>query len=546
VRTTRLQVRLRDVHPEVLRVLDVPTVSTLAEVHQLLQAGMGWTDSHLHQFDTGAARYGAPGQDGGGTDEVDETAVPLSTLPASFTYLYDLGDSWEHEVRVLGPGGDRVGCVHAERACPPEDCGGAPGYERLCATLRDPTHPEHEEMLVWSTRYPSGDPVPFDPARVDPIAVDRRVRDTAGQVPDSVRLLLELADGVKLTPGGRIPRVVVRAVHDRHPGWYDLGRPASVEEDLWPLACLHTLLRDVGLLRLRHGVLHTTRASNADLATVRRLRSALPEATFTSLVATTATALLTVSGPQDPGTIAGRLLPEIGHGWARGGRAITAQDTNRPPGVVVSIASCIDRNPIPRAASPRTVSIRCGNDRPNRSSRHTTKVSPARSASNTAASSGRSVTAPDAVSVHVRKHPATLRASCCNAASCSRVETLAYPSSSPTRPHCSITQRKPDPRHIGLGHQFCTVFSPALPWGAFRVGACARTGRQRRVGRRPSRELPTPQPRAGLEARVVFHNRAILTHLVSNTRSNKHRRPMRPRRVGAVVRCVNGLEGRTA
>ena len=331
--------------------LDVPTVSTLAEVHQLLQAGMGWTDSHLHQFDTGAARYGAPGQDGGGTDEVDETAVPLSTLPASFTYLYDLGDSWEHEVRVLGPGGDRVGCVHAERACPPEDCGGAPGYERLCATLRDPTHPEHEEMLVWSTRYPSGDPVPFDPARVDPIAVDRRVRDTAGQVPDSVRLLLELADGVKLTPGGRIPRVVVRAVHDRHPGWYDLGRPASVEEDLWPLACLHTLLRDVGLLRLRHGVLHTTRASNADLATVRRLRSALPEATFTSLVATTATALLTVSGPQDPGTIAGRLLPEIGHGWARGGRAITAQDTNRPPGVVVSIASCSTgtRSPAPRA-----------------------------------------------------------------------------------------------------------------------------------------------------------------------------------------------------
>jgi hypothetical protein len=116
-------------------------------------------------------------------------------------------------------------------------------------------------------------------------------------------------------------------------------------------------------------------------------------------------------------------------------------NTRRPPGVVVSMVSCNDRNPTPRAANPRTVSIRCGNDRPNRSSRHT-KVSPDRNASITNPSSGRSVNDPDAVSVQVRKHPAALRASCCNAASCSRVETLAYPSSSPTTTHCSTSQPK--------------------------------------------------------------------------------------------------------
>lgn len=326
MRTTRLQVRLRDVHPQVLRVLDVPAASTLTEVHQLLQAGMGWTDSHLHSFDTGTVRYGSPGEDGADTGEVDETGAGLSALPASFTYLYDFGDSWEHEVQVLGPGGDRVGCIDAERACPPEDCGGAPGYEQLCTAVADPTHPEHQEMLAWATRYPVADPVPFDPAHVDPVALDRRVHDTAGQVPDSVRLLLTLADGAKLTPGGRLPRVVVRAVHEQYPSWYDLGRPASVEEDLRPLVCLHTLLREVGLLRLRHGVLHTTKAAQDNLAVVRRLRSALPEATFTSLVATTATALLAATGPQNPGTLAGRLLPEIGPGWSRRGRAVTAGD----------------------------------------------------------------------------------------------------------------------------------------------------------------------------------------------------------------------------
>ena len=44
----------------------------------------------------------------------------------------------------------------------------------------------------------------------------------------------------------------------------------------------------------------------------------------------------------------------------------------------MSIASVTDRNPTSRSASPMTVSIRCGNDRPNRSNRHTTNVPPAR------------------------------------------------------------------------------------------------------------------------------------------------------------------------
>jgi hypothetical protein len=47
VKTTRLQVVMRDVEPEVARVIDVPA-ATLPELHDLLQAALGWTDSHLH------------------------------------------------------------------------------------------------------------------------------------------------------------------------------------------------------------------------------------------------------------------------------------------------------------------------------------------------------------------------------------------------------------------------------------------------------------------------------------------------------------------
>jgi hypothetical protein len=50
MRTTRLRVVLRDVEPTVSRTLDVPATATLPELHDLLQAALGWTDSHLHRF----------------------------------------------------------------------------------------------------------------------------------------------------------------------------------------------------------------------------------------------------------------------------------------------------------------------------------------------------------------------------------------------------------------------------------------------------------------------------------------------------------------
>ncbi len=115
--------------------------------------------------------------------------------------------------------------------------------------------------------------------------------------------------------------------------------------------------------------------------------------------------------------------------------------TSRPPGVVVSIDSCNERNPTPRSANPRTVSIRWGSDRPNRSKRHTVRVSPGRSAAITSTSCGRSDRDPDAVSVHVRQHPAALSASCCSAGSCTVVDTLAYPNSSPTSSDSATTHR---------------------------------------------------------------------------------------------------------
>jgi hypothetical protein len=57
-------------------------------------------------------------------------------------------------------------------------------------------------------------------------------------------------------------------------------------------------------------------------------------------------------------------------------RAAKTWNTSLPPGVVVSIASCRLRNPIPRSARLVTVSTRCRSDLPSRSSFQTTRLSP--------------------------------------------------------------------------------------------------------------------------------------------------------------------------
>lgn len=65
-------------------------------------------------------------------------------------------------------------CIEGERAGPPENCGGTPGYECLLEVLADPHHEEHRDVLEWIGEE-------FDPERFDArIATVRRVRGLRG------------------------------------------------------------------------------------------------------------------------------------------------------------------------------------------------------------------------------------------------------------------------------------------------------------------------------------------------------------------------------
>jgi hypothetical protein len=322
VRTTRLRVRLLDVEPQVVRVLDVPSAATLPELHDVLQAGMGWTDSHLHQFEAGQARYRIPDPDFAADDPDlrDERSATLRDLPETFGYLYDFGDSWHHDIENLGPGGPEPGCVDGQGACPPEDCGGWPGYEEFRDAIAEPTHPEHKHLTSWAGPWTDA----FDREGIDAL-----VRATVGQVPGSVRLLLGLLHGgVRLTPGGRLPRVVVRGVQAERPTWSMLDRPASIEEDLPPLAALHDLLRGAGLLRLAHGVLTPTKAAADDLQTIRRLRQVLEPDSFHDILIGVITALLATDGPATSADLAEAALPWLDR-WAIGGHPVNTDDLRR-------------------------------------------------------------------------------------------------------------------------------------------------------------------------------------------------------------------------
>lgn len=170
----RIKVTLRESSPPIWRRLLVPADMTLGEFHEVLQIAMGWTDTHLHHFTAKGVYYGTPDPEWD-MDYRDERRVRLAALLKSpkdrLRYEYDFGDGWEHEVVVeevlaADPSGRYPWVLAGKRACPPEDCGGIPGYFTLLAALADPAHPEHGELSDWVGEN-------FDPEKFDAEEVNR-------------------------------------------------------------------------------------------------------------------------------------------------------------------------------------------------------------------------------------------------------------------------------------------------------------------------------------------------------------------------------------
>lgn len=165
----RLRIELEGTDPMVWRRVDVPLDLRLRRVHEVIQAVFDWNGPHLHQFEADRRLYGLPeimGQELAGMRLYSDKNIKLGAVldrgVQNFTYTYDFGDDWVHEIvveKTFEPEADVEYpiLVDGERQAPPEDVGGLPSFAEFLAAVVDENHPDHEELLEWQ----GGEP--FDP-----------------------------------------------------------------------------------------------------------------------------------------------------------------------------------------------------------------------------------------------------------------------------------------------------------------------------------------------------------------------------------------------
>ena len=129
------------------------------ELHHIIQVVMGWTNSHLYQFNMGeeviADTRLVDDKLGPVTDAKGVMVTQVFTkVGTTITYEYDFGDGWMHHLELVEISTHPIDevlpqIIGGENACPPEDCGGIYGYKELKEVLLNPKHPEYKSTKIW-------------------------------------------------------------------------------------------------------------------------------------------------------------------------------------------------------------------------------------------------------------------------------------------------------------------------------------------------------------------------------------------------------------
>ena len=155
----------------------MPDNFTFAEFHLIIQAAFGWGNCHLYEFVDTLFRPKYRVVESSHFEFCEERDVQnaeevlvseyFKSIGDKCVYTYDFGDSWEHDVVLESVENDSRSepeCISGKGLCPPENCGGIYGYERLKAiAAADDLTPEDEEMFEWyGLDYECFDPEYFD------------------------------------------------------------------------------------------------------------------------------------------------------------------------------------------------------------------------------------------------------------------------------------------------------------------------------------------------------------------------------------------------
>ncbi len=319
LRGFRVRLDLHGAKPPVWRRLELPGDLSLPRVHDVIQAAMGWTNSHLHRFRTDSDHRSPSFVTGfdveEGEDGTLEDDVRLDQLLAQkgdeLWYEYDFGDGWDHKLvveEVLDEAPQTARCTDGRMACPPEDCGGIGGYEELAAWVRsgyddaqlpgvfdDAAHAHDWLPVDWHPDHFDVEETNADLAisLAEPVPVTGELAELAEQLEHrGVRLLREVlgrpishgptdvsdveavrltetyrtfldvvGDGVTLTAAGYLPPAVVERVAERTgiADWW-IGK-ANREDLTYPVAEIRSTARALGLVSVRKGRLSPTAAA---------------------------------------------------------------------------------------------------------------------------------------------------------------------------------------------------------------------------------------------------------------------------------------------
>lgn len=162
----QFKVSLKGIRPPIWRRIQVPGYYTFWDLHAAIQDAMGWFDLHLHAFKMMNPQKGIEEEIGIPDDDFAGAEHKIlagwkQKISRYFTaennkalYIYDFGDYWVHELKLekILPPDTQINypiCVAGRRACPPEDCGGPPGYDDLLEVLSHPKHDAYGTMLEW-------------------------------------------------------------------------------------------------------------------------------------------------------------------------------------------------------------------------------------------------------------------------------------------------------------------------------------------------------------------------------------------------------------
>jgi hypothetical protein len=166
-----LRIEIEYIEPLIWRRIAVPTSMNLKALHKVIQVSMGWLDYHLWEFTADGRKYSILIPDDPDWNRRINNAAStklselLTTGVTGLGYVYDFGDDWKHriiveEIKPAEAGASYPRLLGGERRCPPEDCGGPPGYFEFIENLASKRSKKAKGTLEW---YGG----PYDPEYID-------------------------------------------------------------------------------------------------------------------------------------------------------------------------------------------------------------------------------------------------------------------------------------------------------------------------------------------------------------------------------------------